>query len=63
MATNNIISRGYVLLRPSGQVSQVVPKSQAERMAKRFGGRINVAGLPFRTVKGARVLIDPASAQ
>lgn len=62
--TQNIVTRGYVLVRPGGQVSGIVQKSQAERMARRFGGRIaNARGLAYRTVRGARVLVDPTAVQ
>jgi hypothetical protein len=56
----NTVTRGYVIVRSDGRVSGIVPKSQAERMARRFGGRVvDVAGESFRLVRGARVLVDP----
>lgn len=55
-----VVSRGYVLVRQGDRVSGIVQKSQAERMQQRFGGRVvPVAGMAYRTVKGARVLVEP----
>lgn len=57
----NTVTRGYVVAFRNGHRSAIVPKSRAESMAKRFGGRVvNVAGLAFRTVRGVRVLANSA---
>lgn len=58
---SGVVSRGCVVVRPGGRVSGIVPRAQAERMARRFGGRVvDVKGEAFRTVRGARVLVDPS---
>jgi len=55
----NIVTRGYVLVRSNDQVSAIVQRAQAERMQKRFGGKvIDVRGQKFRMSYGHRVLVE-----
>lgn len=63
--SNGIVSRGYVVvyrtIDGTEKVSAVVSKSDAESMRRRVAGRIvSAQGQPFRTVRGMRVLTDPA---
>ena len=72
--STNLVKRGYVTVatgtRPgiaTGHVSAIVSRQDALSLQKRFGGIIvNVAGLPYRTVRQGpssfRVLSDDGKA-
>ena len=62
--SQNIVSRGYVLIR-GDKPSAVVSGPDAKSMRQRFGGRIVAAkGLHFRTAQGTlRVIVEADRAE